>query len=435
MAESAFETLRDVLPIGSSLADDGRLEIGGVAVTDITREYGTPVQIFDEAGLRQTIRRFVDGLAERWPNSQVLFASKSLPLFAMYSIAESEKLAVDVAGEGELLLALAAGVSPERLHLHGNAKTDAEIQLALEHRIGSIIVDGPDDIARIERFAPEGYRQRILIRVIPGVAADTHSSMMTGGRTSKFGVLPSQANEMIRDLEQHPSIHVEGVHLHIGSQILDAAPFALAVETLAAFPEMEAYDVGGGLGVAYNAAHEPPQIEEYLDTIVNAAKRVLPSEARLLIEPGRSIVGRSGVTAYDISTVKTTSKTFVAVNGGLADNVELYFVDEMSAIIADRAGLEPDTPVKVVGRQCESGDVFVRRGSLNAPEVGDVLVVPATGAYCYTMANNYNGALRLPVVFAANGTVRVAARRETRDEFMALHAPAREADWASLPSA
>lgn len=403
-------------------------------VAELAARYGTPVQIFDEEGLRRTIRRFVDGLASRWPSSEVLFASKALPLVAMYGIAAAEGLAIDVAGEGELRLAMAAGVDPARIHLHGNAKSDAELRHALEAGVGCVIVDGPDDLRRIERWVPAGRAQRVLIRVIPGVEASTHDSMKTGDASSKFGVLPGQAAEMIETLADHPTIRLDGVHLHIGSQILDTAEFQQAVARLAAFPELDVYDVGGGLGVAYSAADAPPTIEEYLDAIVEAARAALPPTAKLLIEPGRSIVARAGITAYRLETLKETGHRFAAIDGGIADMLEVAASGlEMSAIIAERADSPADTPVRIVGRQCESGDVFVRNGALGSPRVGDTVVVPATGAYSYTTTNNYNGALRPAVVFVSGGRARVAARRETWDDLLALHAPALDTDWSRLP--
>jgi len=432
-ATGAAYALRDILP-EETTTKDGRLVIGGRDVAELAAEYGTPVQIFDEVGMRRGIRRLIDGLAERWPNSEVLFASKSLPLVAMYALAASEGLSIDVAGEGELRLALAAGVDPARIHLHGNAKSDAEISLAVDSGVGTVIVDGPDDIRRLDRFVPEGRVQDVLIRVIPGVDAATHATMQTGGHDSKFGLLPEQAHALIEELRDHPRIHVEGVHLHIGSQILDETQFADAVRQLRQFEGLETYDVGGGLGVAYTLDDVPPTVDAYLDAIVEAAREVLPEGAKLLIEPGRSVVARAGVTAYRVSTVKETSKRFVAIDGGLADLVDIGYMDlRVSTLVAERADEEPDTTVQLVGRQCESGDVFMDDGRLHSPAIGDTVVAAATGAYSYTMTNNYNGALRPAVLFVANGVVRVAARRETYDEYLALHAPALGVDWSAAP--
>lgn len=433
--QPALDALARILPEEAAATPDGRLAIGGADVVALAEQYGTPLQVFDEAGLRRGIRRMIDGLASRWPNSEVLFASKSLPLVAMYAIAASEGLSVDVAGEGELRLAVAGGVAPERIHLHGNAKSDAEIRAVVELGIGTVVVDGPDDIARLERFVPAGRTQRVLVRVIPGVEVDTHEAMRTGGATSKFGLLPDQARELIDALRGHDRILVEGVHLHIGSQILDPAPFAQAVHMLAPFADLRVFDVGGGLGVAYSDRDVPPTVDDYLDAVVAAASVVLPADAKLLIEPGRSLVARAGVTAYRVETVKTTGRTFVALDGGIADFLEMAASDlQLSAIVADRATATPDTTAQVVGRQCESGDLFVDEGRLHAPRIGDTVVVGATGAYSYTTTNNYNGALRPAVVFVANGTARLAARRERPDELLALHQPALDTDWSALPA-
>jgi diaminopimelate decarboxylase len=412
-----------ILPEEATASGDGVLEIGGVAVTELAERFGTPLHVYDEAGLRRQIRRFVDGLRDRWPNSEVLFASKSLPAVGMYRIAQEEGLSVDIAGGGELQLALAAGVDPARLHFHGNAKTDAELRMALDAGIDTIIVDNDDELDRLERLLERP--QKLLLRVIPGVEAKTHASQATGGVHSKFGLPLDQAERAIARMQAHPLMRFEGVHLHIGSQILDTAQFAEAVAKISTVGTFDTYDVGGGLGISYTYAEEAPSVESYLDAIVAAARAYLPADARLLIEPGRSIVARAGVTLYRVTTVKRTGRTFVAVDGGLADQMDIALTQQRyEAIIADRL-LEPWTEtVQLVGRQCESGDLLVDGAPMPPARVGDLVVMAGTGAYAYTMSNNYNGALKPAIVFVGDGDARLVTRRETYDDLLATHAPA-----------
>jgi diaminopimelate decarboxylase len=418
-----LDDLWQILPEEATATPDGVLEIGGVAVTELAERFGTPLHVYDEAGLRRQVRRFVDGLRERWPDSEVLFASKSLPAVGMYRLAQEEGLSVDIAGGGELQLALAAGVDPSRLHFHGNAKTDAELRMALDAGVDTIIVDNDDELDRLERLLERP--QKLLLRVIPGVDAKTHASQATGGTNSKFGLPMDQAERAIRRMQSHPLMRFEGVHLHIGSQILDTAQFAEAVAKISSVGAFRTYDVGGGLGIRYTYDEQAPSVEAYLDAIVAAARAHLPADARLLIEPGRSIVARAGVTLYRVTTVKRTGRTFVAVDGGLADQMDIALTHQRyEAVLADRL-LEPWTEtVQLVGRQCESGDLLVDGAPMPPARVGDLVVMAATGAYAYTMSNNYNGALKPAIVFVADGAARLVTRRETYDDLLATHAPA-----------
>ena len=416
---------RDLLPLFpeySSVSPDGELAIGGVGVRELAERFGTPAYIVDEAGLRAQARRFKDGLATRHPNSGVSFASKSFPCLAAYQVAAEEGLSIDVAGAGELVMALAAGAAPEQLYLHGNAKTTAELTMAREAGVGTVVVDNFDDIDRLEQLVTPGHKQRVLIRIIPGVAPVTHESQSTGGDDSKFGLPLDQAREAIARIGKSQKLQLDGLHLHIGSQILDTEPFARAVEAVAVLGTFDVYDVGGGLGVRYTLTEQAPTVEEYLDTIAAAAHTYLPAGAKLLIEPGRSLVARSCVTLYRVTTLKRTGRTFVAVDGGMADNLDAALTGQgFEAAVATRVTEPPDEIVQLVGRQCESGDLLVDRLPLPAPRVGDLIAMPVTGAYTYTLANNYNGALRPPIVFCRDGKANIAAERETHEHVLALH--------------
>jgi diaminopimelate decarboxylase len=425
---------QDLLPLfpeHSSVTPDGELVIGGVGVAGLAERFGTPAYIVDEAGLRNQARRLRDGLAARHPNSDVVFASKSFPCLAAYQLFTAEGLAIDVAGAGELVMALAAGVPPERLYLHGNAKTTAELTMALQAGVGTVVVDNFDDIDRLDQLTsqqgPLARPQRVLVRIIPGISPDTHESQSTGGDESKFGLPADQAREAIARIRANSRLQLDGLHLHIGSQILATEPFARATEAIAALGTFDVYDIGGGLGVRYTRQDEAPTVEQYLDAVAAAAAAYLPAGARLVIEPGRSLVARSCVTLYRVTTVKRTGRTFVAVDGGMADNLDAALTGQpFEAAIATRMADPPDEVVDLVGRQCESGDRLVAGLTVPAPMVGDLVVMPVTGAYTYTLANNYNGALRPPIVFCRDGQARLVAERETHEHVLALHRPARQ---------
>ena len=350
----------------------------------------------------------------------MVFASKAFPCTAIQRVMVEEGLGLDVAGGGEIVTALKAGADPARLVLHGNAKGDDEIAMVVEHGIGLVVVDNADDVDRLEAAVPQGRAQDVLVRVIPGVEADTHAHVLTGHAGSKFGLAPAAAAELIRRIERSPKLRMQGLHVHVGSQILDVEPFAASVAPVAALGEFPVYDLGGGLGARYSYDDHPPSVGAYLDALIGAAREHLPAEAEVIIEPGRSMVASAAATLYRVVTVKRGEITFVAVDGGMGDNLEVALFDQrFEAGIADRLDAAGGEPVTVVGRHCESGDVLVDGVRLAAPRVGDLLAVPATGAYCFTMANNYNGTRRIPVVFAADGTAR--ARDTTGD----LGGPAR----------
>ena len=404
-----------LMPPGTHL-EDGRLVIGGRLASELADEFGTPALVIDEPALRARARRYAEGLGARWANSQVVWASKSLPCTGIYRLMGEEGLGVDVAGGGELVMALAGGVDPARLVLHGNAKTDAELAMALDAGVGIVVIDNLDDVARLERLATR--EQGVLIRVIPDVATATHDAIATGHENSKFGLAVPEARDLVARLAGSDRLRLDGLHVHIGSQILDVAPFERAVEAVAALGEFDVYDLGGGLGARYTYDDHPPSVEDYLDTITDAARRFLPAKARLLIEPGRSMIAETGVTLYRVVSVKRgATRTFVAVDGGMGDNLEVsLYGQRFEATMADRVG--GGEAYTVVGRHCESGDQLIESVPLVEPAVGDVLAVAVTGAYCLTMANNYNGALRPPIVLVDGGEARLALRRETYEDLL-----------------
>jgi diaminopimelate decarboxylase len=411
-----MESVLSLFPPGSALAGDGMLTLAGCRADALAAEFGTPVLVVSEPALRARAREYADGLRARWPRSRVVFASKAFPCTAVQRVMVEEGLGLDVAGGGEIVTALKAGVDPALVILHGNAKTDEEIALAAEHGLGLVAVDNADDVDRLEAT---GATHDVLVRVIPGVTAETHAHVLTGHAGSKFGLAPADAARLIARIEGSPRLRLRGLHVHVGSQILAVEPFAASVAAIARLGEFEVYDLGGGLGARYTYADHPPSVPEYLDALVGAARAHLPAAAELIIEPGRSMVAQAAATLYRVVTVKRGEPTFVAVDGGMGDNLEVALFDQrFEAALADRveAGGEP---VTVVGRHCESGDVLVDGVRLPDPRVGDLLGVPATGAYCFTMANNYNGTRRIPVVFASAGAARLVVRRETWADLLA----------------
>ncbi len=412
--------LLSLFPPGSSLDDDGTLVVGGCRADALAADFETPVLVVAEEALRSRAREYRDELTARWPDSRVVFASKAFPCTAIQRVMVEEGLGLDVAGGGEILTAVKAGIDPGLIILHGNAKSDEEIALAIEHGVGIVAVDNSDDVDRLEATVPAGRTQDVLVRIIPGVTADTHSHVLTGHEGSKFGLAPPDAARLIQRIEHSPRLRMRGLHVHVGSQILDVEPFAESVGPVARLGEFEVYDLGGGLGARYTWADEPPTVPAYLDALIGAAKQHLPAQAQLIIEPGRSMVATAATTIYRVTTVKRGVITFVAVDGGMGDNLEVALFQQRfeAGIIGrfDGPGLEN---VTVVGRHCESGDVLVDGVPLADPRVGDLLAVPATGAYCYTMANNYNGNRRIPVVFAKDGRARHVVRRETWNDLVA----------------
>jgi len=406
-------TTLTVYPEAASV-DGGRLSVGGCDAIELAREFGTPAYVYAEDDLRARAREYVEALrAHHDGPGEVVYASKAFPCTAALALFAEEGLSCDVASGGELHLALAAGFDPARIHLHGNAKSEAELAMAVEAGVGWIVLDNHDDVdklARVLRPSRPARRQRVLIRVTPEVEADTHAAILTGHAESKFGFNLAAA----RALALNPPAHldVQGLHVHIGSQLFDLAPYREAVAALAELGDFPVYNLGGGMAAAYTRADRPPGADPSVAAIVVAAHRLLGADKTLVIEPGRSLVANAGVTLYRVESVKGD---FVAVNGGMSDNLRPMLYDAVyEADIADRVG--DGGAFTVVGKHCESGDVLVERASLRDPRPGDVLVTPVTGAYGHALANNYNGVPRPPVIFCSGGEARAVVRRETYDD-------------------
>src|SRR3954470_20025551 len=272
MTALGADALLSLFPPGSAVDPDGMLAVEGCRADALAAEFKTPVLVVSEPALRARAREYADELAARWPRSRVVFASKAFPATAVQRVMVEEGLGLDVAGGGEILTALKAGVEPALIVHHGNAKGDEEIAMAVEHGIGLVVVDNADDVDRLEATVPSGRTADVLVRIIPGVTAETHAHVLTGHEGSKFGLSPADAGPLIRRIEQSPRLRMQGLHVHVGSQILDVEPFAASVAPIAKLGEFPVYDLGGGLGARYTWADEPPAIGAYLDALIGAAK-------------------------------------------------------------------------------------------------------------------------------------------------------------------
>jgi diaminopimelate decarboxylase len=412
--------LSHVYPRGTRVSHRGRLEVGGCDAVELARRFGTPCYVVVEDDLRGRAREFVDALASRHADFDVLFASKAFPCTAVYRTLRGEGLACDVASGGELALALAAGFDPARMYMHGNAKSVPELREALLAGVGHVVVDSLHELERLARIAAELHRrQPILIRVTPGVAGDTHEKISTGQADSKFGFSIEQARDVIARLAGSRTLELVGLHAHIGSQLMDLEPFRELVRTIATLGDFPVYNLGGGLGAAYTDDQRAPSAAEYVAAVVEAFHAELGAGKRLLLEPGRALVANSTVTLYTVQTVKRNVSTWVAVDGGMSDNLRpMLYGSRYEAVIADRPLARGGQHCRLTGKHCESGDVIIRDIELPDPAPGDVIVTPATGAYGYALANNYNGVPRPPVIFCRDGSARVVVRRETYADLM-----------------
>ena len=416
-----------VYPAGSRVNEHGHLEIARCDVVELAERFGTPAYIYAEDDIRFRAEEYARAFAERTDDFEVIYASKSLPCTAAYRLLREAGLSVDVASGGELHMALAAGFDPARIHMHGNNKTERELRYAFETGVGHLILDSFDEIELADRLLDRP--QKVLIRVTPGIKPLTHDYVQTGQLDSKFGfgLADRLAEGAVERVRESANLELVGLHAHIGSQIFELEPYVKAIEVIAGFCDSvdlapELLNVGGGLGIAYLDTDEPPSIDDYVEVKVRGVQRVFDPAPTILVEPGRSLVGNAGVTAYRVGTVKEIPgvRTYVAVDGGMSDNLRpMLYGARYEAVIADRAAEAPESLATIAGMHCESGDVLIRDTDLATPRVGDVLVTPATGAYGHAMANNYNGVPRPPVIFCRDGEARVVVRRETWDDLLA----------------
>ncbi|BBH64553.1 diaminopimelate decarboxylase [Actinoplanes sp. OR16] len=417
-------------------AEQGELRIGGVSVTELAADYGTPAYLLDEDDLRARCRDFKAAFA----GADVYYAGKSFLCKAVVRIVEEEGLFLDVCSGGELAVALAAGFPPERLGFHGNNKSVSELSRALDAGVGRIIVDSFDEIARLSELARKsGKRPGVLIRVTVGVEAHTHEFIATAHEDQKFGfsLAGGAAFAAAAQILDEDVLDLRGLHSHIGSQIFDTSGFEVAARRIlelqaqirdARGVELPELDLGGGFGIAYTTQDSPStpgdlakRINKIVESECELASLRVP---HLSIEPGRAIVGPAVFTIYEVGTVKDVDgiRTYVSVDGGMSDNIRTALYDaSYSATLANRHSEAEPMLARVVGKHCESGDIVVKDEFLPADvQPGDLVAVPGTGAYCRSMASNYNHVPRPPVVAVRDGAARVIVRRETEDDLLAL---------------
>jgi diaminopimelate decarboxylase len=418
----------DLFPDSAAIVD-GQLTVAGTPAAALADTYGTPLVVYCEQTLRSRAREYRAAA----PDALVAYGSKALPNLALLRLLGEEGIGADVSTLGELEFALRAGIPPERLVVHGNNKSDEELARAAEAGAWLVVLDAADEA---DRAAAAGVA-RVLVRVTPGVEPDTHEAIKTGHHGSKFGLPPDQALAALRRAGEL-GLEVAGLHAHIGSQVLDVAPARFTLDWLASFAAEcradlgwtpQVVDVGGGLGVAYTDDDRPPAVADWVAAILDRLHRAwalhdLPAP-KLVLEPGRSLVARAALTLYRVGAVKEASEhtTYVAIDGGMSDNPrpQLYGA-QLSALLANRAAEAAEGTYAVCGKHCESGDVLIERVELPRPRRGDLLAVPATGAYTLAMASNYNALPRPAAVLVGPDGPRLIRRRETLDDLLALEA-------------
>ncbi|PBC77794.1 diaminopimelate decarboxylase [Streptomyces sp. TLI_235] len=418
--------------------EDGVVTVGGLDVKALAAEFGTPAYLMDEADFRARARAWRDAFGA---DADVYYAGKAFLSKAVVRWLHEEGLNLDVCSGGELAVALAAGMPGERLALHGNNKSVLELEQAVKAGVGHIVVDSYEEIERLAGVAErQGVRQRVLIRITVGVEAHTHEFIATAHEDQKFGLSLNggSAAEAVRRVLAHPeALELRGIHSHIGSQIFDTAGFEVAARRVVGLlaeirdehgVELPEIDLGGGLGIAYTSDDDPREPAEIAASLTEIVRRECAAAnlaaPRLSVEPGRAIVGPTAFTLYEVGTVKPLEglRTYVSVDGGMSDNIRTALYDaEYSVALVSRTSEAEPMLVRVVGKHCESGDIVVRDAFLPADlAAGDLIAVPATGAYCRSMASNYNHALKPPVVAVLDGAARVIVRRETEEDLLRL---------------
>jgi diaminopimelate decarboxylase len=433
-----------IWPRGARRTQDGVLRLGDVDVRELAAEFGTPLYVCEEADVRSRCREYLDAFG---PDARVFYAAKAFCSRAVLRWVSAEGLGVDVCTGGELEVALSAGVPPDMITLHGNNKSIDELSRAVQAGVGHIVLDSFEEIARLAHLASRALagdaaaRPRVLVRVTTGVEAHTHEFMATAHDDQKFGfsLASGAADEAVRRVLACSDLEFAGLHSHIGSQIFDTAGFEVAAHRVLELAVrirdehgvwIEELDLGGGFGIAYTPDDDAPEVKKLaqslLDIVDSQCRAAGLERPRLTVEPGRGIVGPSTVTLYEVGTIKDVDglRTYVSVDGGMSDNIRTALYDAAySCSLASRVSDAPPMLSRVVGRHCESGDIVVRHAWLPSDLApGDLLAVPATGAYCRSLASNYNHVPRPAVVAVDDGAARVIVRRETVDDLLSLDA-------------
>ncbi len=434
-----IDALAEVLPLTAQANSAGVLQIGGCNVRDLAGAFGTPLYVYDEHTIRQTCRDYLRDFRSHLEGARAHYAGKAWLNPALTELLVEEGFGLDVVSAGELHVALAGGMDPEHIAFHGNGKTPDELEYALKSGVGRIIVDNDDELNVLDRLTRErASEQRIMLRITPGVDAQTHAKTTTGLRDSKFGFpLPSGQAEaaLVRALEA-PFLDVTGFHIHLGSPLFNIEPYSDGIATIGEFAaemkqrhgyEWREFSPGGGMALTYTAEQVAPAPERYAVRIAEAIHTAcdthgLPMPA-VHIEPGRSVVGRAGVALYSVVSRKHIPETrdYVTVDGGMSDNIRPAMYDsKYEAAAAEQMNTVPGLVATVAGKFCESGDVLVRDAHLPSLQLGELIAIPASGAYQIAMESNYNLSLRPAIVMVNDGDARLVRRRQTLDDLLHL---------------
>ncbi|MBS4031214.1 MAG: diaminopimelate decarboxylase [Clostridiales bacterium] len=417
--------------------EQGHLEIGGCDTVELVKEFGTPLYVMDEELIRKNCAEYRDTFKRIYPNSQVVYAGKAFLTTAMCRLVDEEDMGLDVTSGGEIFTALQAGFPAQKMIFHGNNKSPEEIKMALAHGVGRFVVDSFAELDLLEETAGAvGKRADIYLRIKPGVEAHTHHYIQTGQLDSKFGLGLSdgQAMTAVKIVAKLKNVELRGIHCHIGSQIFDLKPFQLAASVMMDFiaeikkktgTVIKELDLGGGFGIRYLEEDSPYSLAEFVEMIAATVKEKatelgLPLP-KLFVEPGRSIVGEAGTTLYTVGSEKNVPgiRKYVSVDGGMMDNLRTALYEaKYAAVVANRKDKEPTEVVSIAGKACESGDMLIWDITLPVLQRGDILAVLSTGAYHYSMANNYNRFPRPPVVFVGNGKADVVVARESYEDIV-----------------
>ena len=430
-------SLSGVLPLTAAVNEAGHLAMGGCDAVALAHEFGTPLYVFDEETLRHQCRQFQGEFRSRHPDTAVAYAAKAYLGRALAAILAQEGMSLDIVSGGELAIARSVNFPPERIHFHGNNKSEEELRQALGYGVGRIVIDNFHEMQLLNGLSQaRGRRQKVLLRLSPGIDPHTHTHTTTGTLDSKFGIpLPTgQAEAAVCQVLELPGLEPVGLHVHLGSPIFELEPYRQAVDVVLAFAadmrerygfDLEEFSPGGGFAVQYVEGQAPPSPAEYAEAIISALAEAcreyqLPLP-RLVIEPGRAIVAQAAVALYSVGSAKEVPgvRRFVSVDGGMADNIRPALYDSRySALVANKPLDQRRETVTIAGKYCESGDILLRDAELPPLEPGDILAMPAAGAYALAMASNYNASLRPAIVLVKDGQAKLMRRRETYDDLM-----------------
>ena len=429
----------ELFPLRANINIAGNLEIAGCDTVSMAQKFGTPLYVYDESTIREMAKTYLHEFSSRYPDTTVAYASKAFLNKEMSRIADEEGLSLDVVSGGEIAVAMSTGFPAERMYFHGNNKTLQELSEAINVGIGTIVVDGFQELDLLNEIAKgKGMTQGIMLRLSPSVDAHTHGHTTTGILDVKFGfsIESGESTVAIRQALNSSNLDLKGIHFHLGSPIFELEPYSEAIDTvleyLVQFKDeglnLREFSPGGGFAIGYVRNELPPEISQYAEIITSMLKHKCRdlgySEPKLIIEPGRSIVGRAGVALYTVGVIKEipTVRTYVSLDGGMGDNIRpALYGSEYEAVAANKMSASgKEKVVTLAGKYCESGDLLVKNVPLPVLESGDIVAIPSSGAYCLAMSSNYNMNPRPAVVMVENGKSRLIRRRETYEDLMAL---------------